>query len=72
MKSPPPSMCTRVECDIFFNRSSNQRSGIILEVQIRNFGARTVERTSKFSFKNILVGMFENAVKKVFLAVFGG
>ena len=36
------------------NRASNQRSGMILEVQIRNFGARAIAsagaRLSKFSF----------------------
>ena len=32
------------------NRSTNQRSGMILEVQIRNFGARAGARASKFSF----------------------
>ena len=32
------------------NRATNQRSGIILEVQIRSFGARAGARASKFSF----------------------
>ena len=42
----------RVECGIFFigqNRSTNQRSGMILEVQIQNFGARST-CSPKFSF----------------------
>ena len=47
----------RVECgDLFLigqNRSGNQRSGMILGVQIQNFSARTTRRgtcASKFSF----------------------
>ena len=32
------------------NRSTNQRSGMILEVQIQIFGVRTSARRSKFSF----------------------
>ena len=33
------------------NRSSNQRSGMILEVQIQNFGARRRTRVKVFIFE---------------------
>ena len=54
--APPPHMYThnRVECGFFFigeTTSSNQRLGIILEVQIKSFGARRRTRVKVFLFK---------------------
>ena len=50
------SVHSRVECGHFFligqNRSSNQRSGTILEVRFQNFGARASAHASKFPFSN--------------------
>ena len=57
MLQPPPHICTHTigwSVDFFFigeTTSSNQRLGIILEVQIKSFGVRQRTRVKVFIFK---------------------
>ena len=59
------NMHTRVECGNFFisqNRSTNQRSGMILDIQIQIFGACQGMHVKVFIFKKIPGGPNINIV----------
>ena len=61
----PHSLHIRVECGIFFligqNRSNNQRSGMILEVQIRSFSTRERGARRRTLVKVFILKKFQGA-----------